>query len=105
MATCVLHHYGRFCATYALEVIVCFVTMVVAALTLKITSPYDLCPWAIKCNEPGEITSGAVLLTILRCGTIVYSYVQLKKIWKTGVVFGRRGITLDFYYKHFPHPE
>ncbi|CAK8693259.1 3-hydroxy-3-methylglutaryl-coenzyme A reductase-like [Clavelina lepadiformis] len=82
--------YGHFCARYALEVLVCFVTMVVAAITLNVSSPYELCHWATNCvsksSSESEISSDIVLLTLLRCGTILYVYMQLKKLWRIGSV-------------------
>ena len=81
-------HYGHFCAAYAVEVIVCFWTMVVGAITLNVSSPYELCTWALNCsNEIEETTSDVVLLTLLRCGTILFIYYQLKKVWKFGSLF------------------
>lgn len=80
--------YGYFCAVYAVEVIVCFWTMVVGAMSLNISSPYELCNWALNCSkETIEPTSDAVLLTLLRCGTILYVYYQLKKVWKFSSAF------------------
>ena len=80
--------YGHFCAAYAVEVIVCFWTMVVGAISLNVSSPYELCNWALNCSkESNEPTSDAVLLTLLRCGTILYVYYQLKKFWRFSSVF------------------
>jgi len=80
--------YGHFCALYAVEVIVCFWTMVVGTLSLKISSPFELCNWALNCShEVTEASSDAVLLTLLRCGTILYVYFQMKKVFKSGSAF------------------
>ncbi|XP_002131486.2 3-hydroxy-3-methylglutaryl-coenzyme A reductase-like [Ciona intestinalis] len=85
MAVKLFEFYARFCSKYALEVIVCFMTMVVGAVTLNLSSPYELCHWASNCAESvdeSQVSSDVVLLTVLRCGTIIYIYMQLKKIWK-----------------------
>ena len=80
--------YGHFCAFYAVEVIVCFWTMVVGALSLNVKSPFELCNWALNCShDVTEASSDAVLLTLLRCGTILYVYFQLKKVFKSGSAF------------------
>uniref|UniRef100_H2ZDD6 3-hydroxy-3-methylglutaryl coenzyme A reductase n=1 Tax=Ciona savignyi TaxID=51511 RepID=H2ZDD6_CIOSA len=87
MAVKIFEFYGRFCARYALEVIVCFMTMVVGAVTLNVSSPYELCHWASNCAgsvDESQVSSDIVLITVLRCGTIIYVYMQLKKIWKIG---------------------
>ena len=80
--------YGYFCAFYAIEVIVCFLTMVVGTLSLNISSPFKLCNWVLNCShDSNEASSDAVLLTLLRCGTILYVYFQLKKVFKSGSAF------------------
>nr|CAB3253516.1 3-hydroxy-3-methylglutaryl-coenzyme A reductase-like [Phallusia mammillata] len=80
--------YGKFCAAYALEVIVFFLTTVVGAITLNISSPHELCHWAVPCTQSQtEVSSDVVLLTVLRCGTIIYTYMKLKNIWKVGSIF------------------
>jgi len=85
MAVKLFECYGRFCAQYALEVIVCFLTMVVGAITLNLSSPHELCHWAAKCSESrSELSSDVVLLTVLRCGTIIYVYIKSKKVVQTG---------------------
>lgn len=85
----VFNKYGKFCARYSLEVMVCFLTMFVGAVSLNLRSPFEFCKWSFNCEakeeDPGtHASSDAVLLSILRCATIIYFFVKLRKISKLG---------------------
>lgn len=82
--------YGRFCTYYSLEVMVCFLTIFVGAVSLNLHSPFELCRWSIECQKlnedelPTHTNSDAVLLSILRCATIIYFFIKLRKISQLG---------------------
>nr|XP_039254492.1 3-hydroxy-3-methylglutaryl-coenzyme A reductase 2-like [Styela clava] len=85
----IFEKYGKFCANYSLEVMVCFVTMFVGAVSLNLRSPFEFCKWSFNCEANEEelsshASSDAVLLSILRCATILYFFVKLRKISSLG---------------------
>lgn len=85
----VFERYGGFCAHYCLEVMVCFLTIFVGTVSLNLRSPIEFCQWSFECKtEDGKLpalaSSDAVLLSILRCTTIIYFFVKLRRISQQG---------------------
>lgn len=69
---------------------VCFLTIFVGAVSLNLHCPFELCRWSIDCQKmdedelPTHTNSDAVLLSILRCATIIYLFIKLRKISQLG---------------------
>lgn len=71
--------------------------MFVGTVSLNLKSPYEFCQWTFNCVDNNEglathTSSDAVLLSILRCTTIIYFFVKLKKISKLGSAYVVGGV-------------
>lgn len=76
-----------------------FLTMFVGTVSLNLQSPYEFCQWSFNCgSQETELethaTSDAVLLSVLRCATIIYFFIKLRKISKLGSAYVLGGVCI-----------
>ncbi|CAG9864194.1 unnamed protein product [Phyllotreta striolata] len=94
--------YGELCATHPWEVIVAVLTFTVCFLTMDkqpASKPF-LSPTAgcSNCNEDHFIAADVIVMTIIRCLAILYSYHQFRNLQKLGskYILGFAGMFVVF---------
>jgi len=70
--------YARFCSQFALETIICLLTTTVAGVTLNMKSPDLKCCMTSSTQE--NLTNDVMLLLIIRCGSIINTFMQIKQV-------------------------
>lgn len=93
--------YGEFCATHPWEVIVAVITSTTCFLTIDKT-PSTLAskkpPSCIGCNEEHFNAADLIVMTIIRCLAIMYSYHQFRNLQNLGskYILGIAGLFVVF---------
>ncbi|KAF7281823.1 hypothetical protein GWI33_004224 [Rhynchophorus ferrugineus] len=93
------HRYGEFCATHPWEVIVAVITLTTCFLTLdkQVSDSKKPIP-CVGCLEEQFHAADMVVMTVIRCLAILYSYHQFRNLQKIGskYILGIAGLFVVF---------